>query len=299
MASVQSPFSVADGVHVLGQRLSAPGVTGAPGTPRARRPNWRGVLARRLPGLAVIALFLSLWEAAPRLGWVESTFLPPFSEVLHCAVDMARNGQLTAHIRGSLYRSLLGFSLAIVIGVPVGLFIGWFRSLSNAIHPLLEWFRCTPALALLPVFVLLLGIGESSKIALVLYSCSWPILLNTTSAVRNVDPLLIKSARTLGLSTSRLLWHVVLPAAVPTIFVGFRLAGAISLVALVAAEMLGAKAGLGYLIQYSQYNFQIPQMYAGILAIGLLGMIFTQTLVAIERRFTAWQPPAETGDANH
>jgi NitT/TauT family transport system permease protein len=261
-----------------------------------RARGLRIAVAQRAPGVGLIALFLLLWELAPRLGWVEPAFLPPFSEVVGSGFELARNGQLWAHATESLTRSLLGFSLAIVIAVPLGLLIGWFRWVSNAIHPLLELFRCTPALALLPVFILLLGIGESSKIALVLYSCSWPILLNTVSAVRNVDPLLIKSARTLGLSTPQLLWKVILPAAVPTIFVGFRLAGSISLVALVAAEMLGAKAGLGYLIQYSQYNFQIPQMYAGILAIAALGVIFTQTLSAIERYFTAWKPPAETGD---
>lgn len=261
----------------------------------AREPALRW-LRQWLPGLTLIAVFLGSWELAPRLGWVEPAFLPSFSDVIRSAIALAKQGQLAVHVTESLTRSLLGFGLAIVLGVPLGLVIGWFRSVSNAIHPLLELFRCTPALALLPVFILLLGIGESSKIALVLYSCSWPILLNTISAVRNVDPLLVKSARTLGLNTRMILWKVILPAAVPTIFVGFRLAGAISLVALVAAEMLGAKAGLGYLIQYSQYNFQIPEMYAGIVGIALLGLIFTQTLAAIERKFTAWKPPAETGD---
>jgi len=256
------------------------------------------VIRSRGPGVLLILVFLATWEIAPRLGWVEPAFLPAFSDVIQSGLDMARDGQLWAHTRDSLTRSLLGFALAILFALPLGLFIGWFRWVANTVHPLLELFRCTPPLALLPVFVLLLGIGESSKVALVLYACSWPILLNTISAVRNVDPLLIKSARTLGLSTPQLLWKVILPSAVPTIFVGFRLAGSIALVALVAAEMLGAKAGLGYLIQYSQYNFQIPQMYAGIIGIATLGVVFTQTLAAIERRFTAWKPPAESGDGN-
>jgi NitT/TauT family transport system permease protein len=255
-------------------------------------------LVSRLPGLLLIGAFLALWEVTPRLGLVEPAFLPPFSEVVRSGIGLARDGQLQQHVADSLSRSLIGFSLAIVFAVPLGLAIGWFRGVSAAINPLLECFRCTPALALLPVFILLLGIGESSKVALVLYSCSWPILLNTISAVRNVDPLLVKSARTMGLTTVELLWKVILPAAVPTIFVGFRLAGSISLVALVAAEMLGAKAGLGYLIQYSQYNFQIPQMYAGIIGIALMGLLFTQTLAAIERHFTAWKAPAATGDGD-
>ena len=103
-----------------------------------------------------------------------------------------------------------------------------------------------------------------------------------------VDPLLIKSARTMGLSQFQLFRKVILPSAVPTIFVGIRLAGAYSLVVLVAAEMIGAKAGLGYLIIYSQYNFQIPEMYVGIIAIMLLGVMFNQILFLIERRLTRW-----------
>src|SRR5690606_38227794 len=124
----------------------------------------------------------------------------------------------------------------------------WYSKFSDIINPLLEIFRNTAALALLPVFILFLGIGEASKIGLIIYACVWPILLNTISGVRNVDPLLIKSARTMGLSSIKLFRKVILPAAVPTIFVGVRLAGGFSVLMLVAAEMVGAKAGLGYLI---------------------------------------------------
>jgi NitT/TauT family transport system permease protein len=143
------------------------------------------------------------------------------------------------------------------------------------------------------VFILLLGIGEGSKIALVIYSCSFPILLNTIAGVRNVDPLLIKSARTMGLSPLQLFRKVILPAAVPTVFVGIRLAGAYSLLVLVAAEMIGAKAGLGYLIIYAQYNFQIPNMYVGILSLTIIGLCFNQVLQQVEKHFTRWKPAPE------
>jgi NitT/TauT family transport system permease protein len=241
-----------------------------------------------------ILAFIALWETAPRLGLVERAFLPPFTEVLRTAWLLLRNGQLESHIFASLTRSLTGFSVAILYAVPLGLAIGWFKRFADVLNPLLETFRNTAPLALLPVFLLLLGIGESSKIALVIYSCSWPILLNTISGVRNVDPLLIKSAKTMGLSSYELLRKVVLPASVPTIFVGIRLAGAYSLLVLVAAEMVGAKAGLGYLIIYSQYNFQIPHMYVGILTTTVIGLTFTQLLMWVERRFTSWKAPVGT-----
>jgi NitT/TauT family transport system permease protein len=251
-------------------------------------------LARCLRRSGAILAFLALWESAPRLGLVEPAFLPPFSEVLRTGWELLRNGQLGEHVGASLARSLTGFGVAILYAVPLGLAIGWFKWLAELLNPLLEMFRNTAALALLPVFLLLLGIGESSKIALVIYSCSWPILLNTISGVRNVDPLLIKSAKTMGLGPLALLRKVVLPAAVPTIFVGIRLAGGYSLLVLVAAEMVGAKAGLGYLIIYSQYNFQIPHMYVGIVTTTLLGLAFTQVLLWIEQRFTRWRAPLGT-----
>jgi NitT/TauT family transport system permease protein len=249
-------------------------------------------LLRVLSGSPAILALLALWEVAPRLGLVEPAFLPPFSEVLTALWALLRSGQLIDHVGASLSRSLVGFGSAIVLAVPLGLAIGASRRTYDFINPLLEVFRNTAALALLPVFILLLGIGESSKVAIVIYVCSWSILLNTISGVRNVDPLLIKSARTMGLGKAALLRKVTLPAALPTIFVGIRLAGSSSLLVLVAAEMVGAKAGLGYLIQYSQYNFQIPQMYAGIITTTALGLTFAKTLLWLERRCTSWKAPA-------
>ncbi len=236
-----------------------------------------------------IILFLAVWEVLPRLGLVDAAFLPPLSTVLVSGWQLIENGQLLTHLQASLLRSISGFVVAIAIAIPLGLAIGWYTRFAEFINPLLELFRNTAALALLPVFILFLGIGEASKIALVIYACTWPILLNTISGVRNVDPLLIKSARTMGLSPVKLFHKVILPAAVPTIFVGIRLAGAFSVLILVAAEMVGAKAGLGYLINYAQYNFQIPEMFFGIISITCVGLLFNYTLLAIEKRLTAWK----------
>ncbi|MEE1752935.1 ABC transporter permease [Streptomyces sp. SP18CS02] len=277
-----------------------PGVAGAArrragrAAVRIRRPL-RGparLLATAATKSAAILALLVLWETAPRLGLVDSTFLPPFSDVAVAWWELLADGQLTEHVGASLTRSFTGFALAVVVAVPLGLLIGWYRPVAGLLGPLLEVFRNTAALALLPVFVLLLGIGETSKISIVVYACTWPILLNTISAVRNADPTLVKLARSMNLSAPRLFQKVILPSSVPTIFTGVRLAGAVSILVLVAAEMIGAKAGLGYLINASQYNFAIPQMYAGIITISAIGVVFNQVLVAVERRLGSWRVPA-------
>jgi NitT/TauT family transport system permease protein len=261
--------------------------------PRAEHVG-RLVRARRRAGkvatrTVAIAAFLTAWEVLPRLELVDPTFVPPLSTVLQMWWKLASGGQLTLHAVTSVQRALTGFVLAIAIGVPLGLAIGWYRRIAKLLGPLLELFRNTAPLALLPVFIVILGIGEASKIWLIVYSCLWPILLNTISGVKGVDPLLIKSARSMALPQRRLFTKVILPAAVPTIFTGIRLAGAYSMLILIAAEINGAKAGLGYFISYSQYNFQIPQMYAGIITISIIGVGFNQLLVLLERRFSRWR----------
>jgi NitT/TauT family transport system permease protein len=265
-------------------------------SPARREPLRRIARVGSTVGRRTIALiaFLTLWEAAPRAGLVDRTFLPPLSEVAPALWELARDGQLWSNTQASLARSLSGFALAIAVAVPLGLLIGWYRRVADLLNPLLELFRNTAAIALLPVFILVLGIGETSKIAIVVYACLWPILLNTINAVRTVDPTLVKSARSLGLSAPRIFQKVILPASVPTVFTGVRLAGSTSILVMVVAEMVGAKEGLGYLINASQQNFAITDMYAGIVAISLIGLAFNQLLVLIERRFTRWQTPLES-----
>ncbi|MCX5193813.1 ABC transporter permease [Streptomyces sp. NBC_00249] len=250
----------------------------------------RWLRAALLRSAAVLAL-LAVWEAAPRFGLVDATFLPPVSEVARAWWELLGDGQLGEHARASLTRSFGGFAIAVAVAVPLGLLIGWYRPVAAFLGPLLELFRNTAALALLPVFVLLLGIGETSKVSIVVYACVWPILLNTISAVGNADPTLVRLARSMDLSTPRLFQKVILPSSVPAIFTGIRLAGAVSILVLVAAEMIGAKAGLGYLINASQFNFAIPQMYAGIVTISAIGVAFNQVLVTVERRLSLWRVP--------
>ena len=184
--------------------------------------NWMHKFVKQT---AVIVLLLLIWEIAPRIGLVDPAFFPSFSDVVKAWWEMLVSGELFTHFKASIVRSLIGFILALLIAIPLGLLIGWYPLAKDLLNPTLELFRNTAALALLPVFMLLLGIGEISKIAIVLYACTWPILLNTIASVRNVDPLLIKSARSMNISSFKLFIKVILPASVPTIFTGIRMAG--------------------------------------------------------------------------
>ena len=244
-------------------------------------------VARGVAGLVTLAL---VWELAPRFGVVDDYFIPPLHVVLQEWWRMVSDGELMKHVQASLVRSAIGFTLAIVTAIPLGAAVAWYRPVREFFTPVLELFRNTAALALLPVFMLLLGIGETSKIAIVLYACFFPILLSTITGVATVDPLLLRSAKVLGLSPVVTFRKVVFPAALPTIFTGIRISGAAAILVLIAAEMVGATAGLGFLINYSQYNFLIPKMYAAILTTSVIGVIVNYSLVGLERRFSRWRP---------
>jgi len=244
---------------------------------------------RLTQGAPGILTFLALWEAVPRLGFFDPRYLPPFSEVAKAFWKILLNGTLFVHIAISLQRSLSGFGLALVLATPIGLLLGWYPRLEKFVDPLLQLFRQTSVLALFPVFILVFGIGEFSKVFLIFWAVQWPILLNTVSGVKEVDPLLIKAARSMNASTWQILTKVVLPAAFPSIFLGIRLAATYSILVLIAAEMIGAKSGLGFLLFDSEQLFQIPTMFASIMTMALLGLGLNYGLQEIGSRINAWK----------
>jgi NitT/TauT family transport system permease protein len=193
------------------------------------------------------------------------------------------------HTLISLKRALIGFGIAVGVAIPVGFLVGWFKNFEKFVDPGLQALRQLPTLALFPVFILLFGIGEVSKVAIICKACFWPVFLNTVSGVAQLDPLLVKSARSMGVSKFGMFRKVVLPATIPSMFSGLRLSGSTALLILVAAEMMGANAGLGYLIFSTESRFEIPSMYAAILAMTLLGIIVNYGLSALEKRASRWK----------
>lgn len=237
----------------------------------------------------VIIILLVLWEIAPRLEWVDPMYLPPFSEVITSFFSLIITGSLFVHIFASLQRSLSGLLLAVAVGIPLGFLVGWFKKVEKLLDPILNLFRNTSTLALFPVFIIFFGLSEVSKIAIIFWGTLWPTLLNTISGVRSVDPILIKSARSMGISNLGLFAKVILPAATPSILTGFRLSAAGSVLILVAAEMLGANKGLGFFIFYSEQKYDVAAMYAGIITISMLGLLINYLIGILEKNVTKWK----------
>lgn len=240
-------------------------------------------------GLPLMIAFLGLWEIAPRLGWLNRIFFPPLSEVLEAWYAMLLDGSLASNIGISLQRAAIGFVLAVVVAIPLGFLMGRYPTFEKVTDLLVQTLRNTSQFALLPVFILLLGIGESSKVAITFYSSIFFLLVNTIAGVKSVDPLLIKAARSMGTSDLDLFRKVILPASIPYIVSGAKLAVKSSIFAVIGAEMLAAKSGLGFLIQQSQLMMETADMYAGILTMTVIGLLVNYLLVWFERWATAWK----------
>lgn len=236
-----------------------------------------------------IFLFLLAWEAASRLKLVNEIFLPPFTTVMGTLWQMLLSGELIKHLSISLWRSLTGFALGLVFAIPFGLAIGWFRRFERFIDPLMQFFRNLPVLSLLPVFVLIFGIGEVSKVAVIFWGVLWSVLLNTIAGVKSVDPQLIKAARSMGIPGILLFARVILPGSLPSIFTGIRISATTSILILIAAEMIGASQGLGYALYFYQANFKTPDMYGIIIIMGLIGLSINYVLTHIEAAAFRWK----------
>lgn len=236
----------------------------------------------------LLIAFLVLWQVASTQRWVSPAVFPPLDVIAQAMWRGLTVGSLPGDIAISLQRSGIAFGAAVVIGIPLGLLMGQIRPIERALDPILQLFRQTSALALYPVFILLLGLGEESKVFVIFWATLFPILLATIGGVKEVEVKLIEMARSFGASPLTVFRRVILPASIPPIFVGLRLSATTALLLLIAAEMIGARSGLGFQVMNSQYNFQIPLMYAAIFLLAALGLIANYILVLLQDRLCRW-----------
>jgi NitT/TauT family transport system permease protein len=239
----------------------------------------------------VIAFFL-LWEIAPRSGWANPHFFPPFSEVLITAKQVTY-WQLFIDIMVSLKRILIGFLLASALALPVGFILGGaFPKVARFLNSLLNFLAQVPAFILFPVFVVIFGIGETGILVVISWAAFWPILFTTIQGVRQVDPILIKGAKSMGANPLTIFWKVVIPGALASILTGMRTGMTISFMMLIGAETLGANSGLGWLIHNSTNMGFIPRIYLAVILIAVLGLGINYFLEWIERKMITWKEVA-------
>lgn len=247
-------------------------------------------LQKKLVNVYGIIGFFILWESAARLNWIDVQFVPAFSTVLQEGFKMILTGELFIHIATSLQRVFLGFSLAIIIAVPLGFVLGgWIPSAVKFLNPLFVNLSQINAFTLFPLFIILFGIGEPAKISIIFWSVIWPVLFTTMAGVQQVDPLLIKAARAMGASGAEIFLKVILPGAATRIFTGIKTGATMAFMMLIGAEMIGAEAGLGWIIFNSQKNYAIPRLYVGIVAIAILGLVIAYLLEEVERNVITWK----------
>jgi ABC-type nitrate/sulfonate/bicarbonate transport system permease component len=249
----------------------------------------RGIRLR----LTALLGFVALWALASwvviALGLFNPIFLPGPWVVASALVTMAAKGQLWPHVAATLERVAIGFTTGAALAIVLALPAGYFRSVRNVVEPVVEMLRPIPPLAMLPLFIVWVGIGETSKIGFITYATFFPMFLTTVHAVRHLDPLLIRAAQSLGARRWTLFTRVILPAALPDMLTGIRLGVALSFFVIVISEFIGAEQGLGFLINDGRSFFLVPQMLGAAVLLGLLGYAGNALVRLAEHRLLRWQ----------
>jgi len=239
-------------------------------------------------GVAFIAILLALWELAAASGRLPSMSFPRMSAVLATWWELIISGELFGELGPSLWRMFAGYFIGVGLGVALGLLMGYFRFFYSLLEPITEVLRPIPSPAYLPIVILFLGIDDEMKIFMISFASLFPVLLNTYSGVRSVDPIQLQTAQTFGVTGWKLLWQIVLPSASPYIFTGMRVSLAVALIVMVISEMVAASSGIGYFILSAQRGFKIRDMFAGVLTLAVVGYVLNRVFVWIENRVLAW-----------
>jgi len=239
-------------------------------------------------GYVLVAALLGLWELAAQTGALDTRFLPPPSAIAAAWWGFATSGELPRQLAATLSGWAQGYLAAAVLGIVLGLLMGLFPVVRAMLATIVELLRPMPSVAIIPIAIVLLGLGDPMKRFVVAYAALWPVLINTLYGVRAVDPQLLDTARTFRLSAWRSALRVVLPAASPYIATGLRVSTSIALVLVITVELVASREGLGYFVRASEQASRVPEVYAGVLTIAVLGFLLNALFVLIEGRVLAW-----------
>lgn len=250
--------------------------------------NWRtpDVLLRLLSPIALLVL----WELASQAGLIPQRVIAAPSQIGGTLWSMIVSGELGKHLLVSLQRALIGLGIGVTIGVVAALISGLSRRGEVVLDSPLQMLRTIPSLALVPLFILWFGIGEFTKIALIVTGTTFPVYMNLFAGIRNIDPKLIEAANTLGLNRRELIWHVILPGALPSFFVGLRYSLGISWLALVFVEQINTTAGIGFLASDARDFMRTDVIVICLLIYSVLGLLIDGLIRTLERFALAWRP---------
>jgi len=257
--------------------------------PMARQPRRAQQMPPIVRRLASTVLLLAIWQAGYAAGLISPRVLAPPSAILQAAWTIILDGTLPDNLLISLGRVVAGLAIALGLGIPLALLAGLSRAGEDAVDAPLQMARTLPHLALVPLFILWFGIGETPKIALVALGSIFPIYLNLVAAIRGVDPKLIEAGRTLRLSRFEMIRHVVLPGALPGFLVGLRYAVGVAWLSLVVGEQINADSGIGYMMMDARDFLRTDIILVGLLTYALLGLLGDQGVRLLERRALAWR----------
>lgn len=241
-----------------------------------------------LSGLISLLAVLFLWEVSARSSQLVQLYFPPVSDIIRSLLQLILAREVLGHLLSSLGRFLLGYLLSAAIAVTAGIILGHFRLAYTFFEVLIEFLRPMPSVAMIPVAILLLGIGNSMIVAVTVYACTWPILINAIDGVRNIEPTLIDTGRTFGLGRWKILQRIILPAALPYIVTGLRISLAIALILVTTSEMVVGGNGLGFFILDEERSLRTSNMYAGIVLVAVLGYGLNRVFLFVEARAMAW-----------
>ncbi|TFB75013.1 ABC transporter permease [Cryobacterium glaciale] len=260
--------------------------------PEKRRVSSSKAVARRRAIISFVSVFV-IWELAGRFLVTNQLFFAPISGIFDAGVKMAQTGQLWRDTSASLTESLLGFGLALVIGISIGAIIAVSPRARDYIEPWVSALYSTPIIALGPLFVLWFGLGMESKVAVIFLMAIFPIIINTQVGLQNTDRDLIEAIRSFGANKWQVFVKVRLPSSLPFIMAGARNGVARSLVGVVVAEMFGAREGLGHLIFVSSQNFNTANLFVGVFVLAGMGIVAVQALAWGESKLSPWRVEEE------
>lgn len=250
------------------------------------------VLRRLLLGAWLPAVLVAAWWFASEAAG--SPFFPPLSAILDRFAELWLFDLLGVHVAPSLRNLALGFTAAVAVGVTAGVVLALLPTVELVIDPVLQFWRALPALALLPLLLVMAGLGTTFKVLAIAMGAVWPVLLSTIDGIRAIDPEVRRTSRVYRLSAGTVLWRVLLPGALPQIAAGVRTSLGISVVLMVGSELYASSSGIGYFVLQSQQSYAITAMWSGVILLGIIGYLLNLLYGLLERRLLRWRPDGQS-----